>query len=64
MVGAIKKQRKMMRRRKNTLFKKANGLGKLCDADVAVIVCQNGRFYVYRSTDQTSWPPSMEHIVS
>ena len=52
-----------MRRRKNSLFKKADELRKLCNADVAVIVCQDGRFYVYKSTDQTSWSPSMEHIV-
>lgn len=64
MVNTIKQRREMMRRRKHSLFKKAYELEKLCDADVAVIVCKNGRFYIYKSTDQKAWPPPMEQIAS
>ncbi len=48
----ISRIRKTSSRRKNTLFKKAYEFGKLYEADVAVIVCKNGRFSVYRSMDQ------------
>lgn len=44
MINEIKKRREMMRRRKNSLFKKANELGKLCDANVAVIVYKEWLF--------------------
>ena len=64
MTNATKQRSEMMRRRKLSLFKNAYELGKLCDADVAVIVCKNGRFYIYKSTDQKSWPPPMEQIAS
>ena len=64
MINDVKKRSEMMRRRKHGLFKKAYELGKLCDADVAVIVRKNGRFYTYRSTGEESWPPSMAQIVS
>ena len=64
MANEKKQKREMMRKRKHSLFKKAYELGKLCDADVAVIVRINSRFYTYRSTDKKSWPPSMEQIVS
>lgn len=55
MTNDTKKQSEMMRRSKHCGFKKAYRLGKLCDADVAVIV---------RKNDQKSWPPSLEQIVS
>lgn len=45
-----------------TLVKKAHELGKLCDVDIAVIICRNGRYFTYRSMDRQSWPPSMEQI--
>lgn len=64
MINAIKQRREMMRRREHSLFKKAYELGKLCDADVAVIVCKNGRFYIYKSIDQKALPPPMEQIAS
>lgn len=64
MINEMKKQRKMMRRRKHNLFKKIDEFEKLFDANVAIIVCKNGRFYVYRSTDQKSWPSSIEQIAS
>ena len=38
MINEIRKRKKIMRK-KNCLFKKANEFEKLCDADVAMIVC-------------------------
>jgi hypothetical protein len=52
------------RRRKKSLFKKAYELGVLCNVDVAVIIRKNGRYFIYRSTNQESWPPAMSEIVS
>ena len=52
------------RKRKSTLIKKAYELGKLCEADVAVIICRNDRYFTYRSLNKQSWPPSMKDIVS
>jgi len=56
--------REMYRKRKITLIKKAHELGKLCEVDIAVIICRNGRYFTYRSMDRQSWPPSMDQIVS
>lgn len=63
MTNNTKKRSEMMQKRKHGLFKNASELGKLCDADVAVIVRKNGRFYTFRSTDEKSWSPSIEQIV-
>ena len=52
-----------MRRRKETLFKKAYELGKHDGVDVALILRQNGRFFTYKSVDHETWPPSMKEIV-
>lgn len=45
MTNNTKKRGEMMQKRKHGLFKNASELGKLCDADVAVIVRWDGRFY-------------------
>lgn len=64
MINAIKQRRKMMQRRKHSLFKKAYKLKKLCNADVAVIVYKNGCFYIHKSIDQKAWPLSIEQIAN
>lgn len=64
MINTIKQQREIMQRKKYSLFKKAYKLGKLCDADVAIIVCKNGCLYIYKSINQKAWPLSIEQIVS
>jgi hypothetical protein len=51
-----KKRIEALQNRKNTLFKKAYKLGQLPDV--------NSHYYTYRSTEQASWPPDMEQIVS
>jgi hypothetical protein len=43
-----------LRRRKETLLKKAYELGKDYGVDVALILRQNGRYFTYRSVDLES----------
>lgn len=67
MRAQTKKERKTQRRKRTQgLFHKAYQLGELCDLPVAVIIYnpEDGQYYTYRSTDQESWPPPMEKIVS
>ncbi|KAA8893029.1 hypothetical protein FN846DRAFT_894250 [Sphaerosporella brunnea] len=59
---AIANERNKFRKRRNNFLRKAFELGKLCDADVAVIVHEKGNYYTYRSTDDYWWPPSIEEI--
>lgn len=59
-----KLKREKLWKRKKSLFKKANELATLCDADVAVIICKNGQYDTYRSMTRETWPPPMEKIVS
>jgi len=61
---ALKNRSERLRKRKNSLFKKAYELGMLCNVDVAVIVRKNGRYFTYRSINQETWPPAMKEIVS
>ena len=58
-----KVKQKIYRKRKATLFKKAHELRKFCDAEVAVIIYKHNQYFIYRSTDQQSWPLSIEQIV-
>jgi len=60
---ARKRKRENLRRRKNTLVKKAWEIGHIHGIDVALILRQNGRYFTYRSIDQDSWPLSIERIV-
>jgi hypothetical protein len=46
------------------LIKKAYELGEFDGIDVALIICKHGRYTTYRSRNYTSWPPSIEEIVS
>jgi hypothetical protein len=47
-----KKREEALRKRKNTLFKKAYKLKQLLNVEVAVIICANSCYYTYRSTEQ------------
>lgn len=51
-------------RRKETLVNKAFEYGELYGAGVALIIYENGRYFIYRSTDKPSFPPAMDVIVS
>jgi len=60
----VKRRSERLRKRKHTLFKKAYELGKDYDVDIAVIIYQYGKYYIFKSTEKASWPPSMAEIVS
>ena len=55
--------REAIRRRRETLFRKADELGKMSDAHIYLLVYDGGRYYSYLSIDEPFWPPSEEHIV-
>ena len=46
------------------MVKKAYELGESDGVDVALIICEHGRYTTYRSRDHKTWPPSMAEIVS
>ncbi len=60
---AAKAKTQQVTRRKPNLIKKADQLARLCQADVALIIRRNGRYYTYRSIDHDQWPPSLSEIV-
>jgi hypothetical protein len=51
------------RKRKKTILEKADQLRYFCQADVYVLLRYHGKYYVYKSTDEASWPPSSESVV-
>jgi putative salt-induced outer membrane protein YdiY len=57
-----KRKNKGVDRRKDTLVKKAYELGEFDGVDVALIICNHGRYTTYRSRDHASWPPSLAEI--
>ena len=58
--------RRSFHRRRLGLFKKAYELHQRFRADigVALIVRIGDQYYVYRSSQSSNWPPSMQDIVS
>jgi hypothetical protein len=65
-IEGVKRKRKNegIKRRKDTLVKKAYESGEFDGVDVALIICKHGHYTTYRSRDRASWPPSMAEIVS
>jgi len=63
MAYATKAKTQQFSRRRPSLIKKADQLARLCNADVAVIIRRNGRYYTYRSIDHEQWPPARSEIV-
>jgi hypothetical protein len=61
---SLRNMRAQLRRGMKTLVKKARKLTKVHDMDIAIIMRKNGQYYTYSSTDEKSWPPTMEQIVS
>ncbi|KAA6412681.1 MAG: hypothetical protein FRX48_03673 [Lasallia pustulata] len=62
MPDAVKAKTQQFTRRKSNLVKKADRLARLCQADLALIIRKNGRYYTYRSTDHQRWPPTITEI--
>ena len=60
---AAKANTQQFTRRKSNLLKKADQLARLCNADLALIIRKNGRYYTYQSIDRESWPPPVKEIV-
>ena len=63
MAYATKAKTQQFARRRPSLIKKADQLARLCNADVALIIRRNGRYYTYRSIDHEQWPPTRSEIV-
>jgi hypothetical protein len=57
-----KRRSERLRRRKNTLFRKANALGKNDDIVVFVAIHYKGQFQTYKSIQKVPWP-SWDDIV-
>jgi len=50
-------------KKKTSIIKKAYQLGRLYNADVALIIRKNGIYYTYRLTDRILWPLTTKEIV-
>jgi hypothetical protein len=61
-----KRRSERLRRRKDSLLKKAYEIAEYCDVDVALIlrIRPTGQYITYKSLDLESWPPSRDQIVS
>ena len=59
-----KRKREGVNRRIKTLIKNTYKLGKLPGMDIALIICNRGRYSMFKSIDQESFPPTMAEIVS
>lgn len=58
-----RKLREQFRRRRNNLFKSATSISSTCDADIYVLVLRHGKYFTFKTTDRSSWPPCLEEIV-
>jgi hypothetical protein len=47
-----KNMQKIYRKQKTILVKKIYKLEKLCEINIAIIICQNNRYFIYRSIDR------------
>jgi len=56
--------REKARKRTKSLFKKANELALITNAQVYLVINRNAKYQIYKSTDQPGWPPSEQEIVS
>jgi len=56
--------REKFRKRKASLASKAKELAALCNAEVYLLIRKTEKFYVYSSTEELSWPPSADELVS
>ena len=51
------------RKRKESILRKGNELGRLFQADIYIILRYKGKFHIYTSSDDSSWPPKQDDIV-
>jgi hypothetical protein len=58
-----KKKTEKIRKKRITLFNKANNLG-LNGANVYVIIEYNGKYFIYNSRSDKEWPPSEIILIS
>ncbi|KAF6238713.1 hypothetical protein HO173_003219 [Letharia columbiana] len=63
MPDTAKAKTQQFTRRKSNLVKRADQLARLCHADLALIIRENGRYYMYQSTNHDQWPPTITEIV-
>jgi hypothetical protein len=56
-------QLELIRKRKNTLFKKADELQGLTNAEIFLLVAYNGQHFIYTTSKQPGWPPTQEQLV-
>jgi hypothetical protein len=61
-----RKRQQKFRKRKESLFGKADELSELCAVDVVMIVRhpQQERFFTFQNIDERFWPPGIAEIVS
>jgi len=61
----VKERNKQRQRRKEGLFHKAYEMAEFCDYWVAVTLYNPnlGEYYMFKSVDSPTWPPSFEQIV-
>lgn len=63
LTGPSRVEKELFRKRRLTLFNKANAMAQ-CGADVYVVIRRYGKFYTYKNLESSEWPPSGEKIVS
>ncbi|KAH6670146.1 hypothetical protein B0J14DRAFT_486787 [Halenospora varia] len=60
--NAVKRRSERVRNKWNTLVNKAYHFGKEDGIQIALIVSRGGQYRTYSSSNEESWPPSMEEI--
>ena len=55
--------REKARKRTKSLFRKANELAQIADANIYLVIDRSGKYQIYKSTDEPGWPPSEQEMV-
>jgi hypothetical protein len=56
--------REKLRKRRTNLFKKANELARMTNSKTYIVVQHDDKYYTYKSTEESNWPPPEREIVS
>lgn len=51
------------RKRCSTIFRKADQMRRICDAEVYFLVRYRDRYYLYTSSEASEWPPTKTALV-